>query len=371
MPLPNQPYFEPIAHDPNCDFCAGRRTPAVLDVDAAYCISLVEQPHRTAYATAHFHETGLCRQVTFFRPHRPKSDAGRAIWKSHRAVAREALSSGHRRVLIMEDDVSFRRPIADIARRVERALSAMPADWWGLYLGHVPIQCYPVARGLLRARSVGLHAYIANTPLLDWFDKAPPRSIAVPMWPPIAPSVDSATSLLPKMYALFPIMALQKDLKDNRINPLVTSQGQRRRWSDVDRWRHLFLFQGALVAEAFAALGSPFHWLTMDYFIRRIERRAADAIRIREAGLFDDAYYLKRYPDIELAEVDPVTHYFEFGAREGRWPSAFFDPQFYARHASTLRPGENPLLHYLAVGRDLNIPTHPDMSEVAEKTGDC
>jgi hypothetical protein len=46
--------FEPIAAESHCEFCTGRRQPVMLNVDAAYCISLIEQPHRAAYATAHF-----------------------------------------------------------------------------------------------------------------------------------------------------------------------------------------------------------------------------------------------------------------------------------------------------------------------------
>jgi hypothetical protein len=86
-------YFESLARDERCDYCAGRRHVGTLapDLTAIYCISLQEQPHRTAKAAAQFHALGLCREVLFYRPVR-RRDAERAIWDSHRAVAQDALA---------------------------------------------------------------------------------------------------------------------------------------------------------------------------------------------------------------------------------------------------------------------------------------
>ena len=57
------PDFESIPVDAACGYCTGRLAvqPLPARVDAAYCISLQEQPHRTAAAVAHFHPIGLCR----------------------------------------------------------------------------------------------------------------------------------------------------------------------------------------------------------------------------------------------------------------------------------------------------------------------
>jgi hypothetical protein len=86
-------YFESLARDERCDYCAGRRHVGTLapDLTAIYCIALQEQPHRTAKAAAQFHALGLCREVLFYRPVRGR-DAQRAIWDSHRAVAQDALA---------------------------------------------------------------------------------------------------------------------------------------------------------------------------------------------------------------------------------------------------------------------------------------
>jgi hypothetical protein len=354
------PRFEPISHDSSCDFCSGRRQPATIGIDAAYCISLVEQPARTARAAAHFHAIGLCRQVIFYRPSRAKN-TDHGVWASHRAVAQAALAGGYRRVLILEDDVVFRRPIADLAPRITRALGAVPPDWWGIYLGHFPFQAYFVAPGLLRTRSVLAHAYIANAPLLDWLASTKPATAEVPMWRRIGVSIDSAMSNLPAMYAVVPMMVMQKFFGDYRIDSKISGDGRRRKWTDIDRWRNLGIFRGTLVAEALAIICSPFHALTLERNIRRVQMGLSrDAHSIRAAGLFDDGFYLRSYPDVATDEVDPLLHYLMYGASEGRWPNPAFDPKFYASQAATLRRGENPLLHYIATGRQLGYATRAD-----------
>ena len=76
--------------------------------------------------------------------------------------------------------------------------------------------------------------------------------------------------------------------------------------------------------------------------------------------LFDPAWYLRRYPDLAQAGVDPFTHYFRFGAQEGRDPNPFFDGAWYrAHHADAARSGLDPLLHYLSVGAARGHNPHP------------
>lgn len=322
----------------------------MLDVDAAYCISLQEQPERTEHAAAHFHAMGLCRQITFYRPLRARN-TDRGVWASHRAVAQEALARGHRRVLILEDDAVFRQPLESLAPRIARVLAALPADWRGLYLGHFPFQAYFVAPGLMRTRSALTHAYIANTPLLEWLAATEPATAEVPYWRRIGVSIDSALSNLPAMYAVVPMMAVQKFFGDHRIDSRKRRDGRPRQWTDINRWRNFGIFRGSLVAEAVAVLGSPLHALTLERNIARArDGLSRDARTIRAAGLFDDAFYLRENPDVAADEVDPLLHYLMYGAAEGRWPNATFDPVAYATQAS-LRRGENPLLHSIATGR--------------------
>jgi hypothetical protein len=245
--------------------CTGRRLVTRLPkaLDAIYCISLQEQPHRTRQAIAHFHRIGLCRHVTFYRPTRGKN-ADYAIWASHQAVACHALSNGQRHALVLEDDVFFRRPWCKLAPRIAQAIPYLPPSWWCFYLGHVPIQGFFVRSNIMRVRSACTHAYIAGPCLLTWLAETEPLSAEVAIWPLIGHSIDGAMANLPSMYALFPMAVRQRFLGDYRLNTHIDACGRPRSWRDGDRWRYNFIFRGALVVEAFAALISPFHWFTLE-----------------------------------------------------------------------------------------------------------
>lgn len=79
---------------------------------------------------------------------------------------------------------------------------------------------------------------------------------------------------------------------------------------------------------------------------RRISRT------LLESGLFDPEYYTNHYPDLQAAGVDPLTHYLDFGAYEGRNPSPKFDTKYYfASNPDVSGSGMNPLLHYVLFGK--------------------
>ncbi|NHO32674.1 glycoside hydrolase family 99-like domain-containing protein [Acetobacter fallax] len=62
---------------------------------------------------------------------------------------------------------------------------------------------------------------------------------------------------------------------------------------------------------------------------------------------FDPAFYLRIYPDVAQAGVDPLEHYMVQGFREARRPFADFDPLFYRARYLATDPDTNPLVHYL------------------------
>jgi hypothetical protein len=67
--------------------------------------------------------------------------------------------------------------------------------------------------------------------------------------------------------------------------------------------------------------------------------------------LFDTFYYMKHNPDVFHAGVDAITHYKEFGWREGRDPNELFDTSAYlAANRDVAAAGVNPLEHYRAIG---------------------
>lgn len=353
-------YFESVPRDEYCDYCAGRRSivPLPKPVDAIYCISLQEQPHRTRQAIAHFHRLGLCRNVTFYRPTRGKNGE-RAIWESHQAVARHASANSRGYALILEDDVDFRQSWSKLALRVERAIARLPSDWWSLYLGHVPIQAYFAKPSILRVRALCAHAYIASPRLLAWLDATDPFSPEVAMWRRLGESIDCAFANLPGMYALFPMAVFQRFMGDHRIDSRRDPQGRRRSWRDIDRWRYYFIFRGARVAENLAILSSPFHWLTLERYRTRSEMPLTETARlIRASGLFDDQFYLQSRPDVAARQINPLRHYFYYGAKEGAWPCPLFDPQYYATQSPDLGDA-NPLAHYLRKGAAQGRKPHP------------
>ncbi|MEM7352687.1 MAG: glycoside hydrolase family 99-like domain-containing protein [Acidobacteriota bacterium] len=69
------------------------------------------------------------------------------------------------------------------------------------------------------------------------------------------------------------------------------------------------------------------------------------ARQILRSGLFDPAFYLRRYPEVGQLQIDPLYHFVRYGGAEGRDPNPFFNASRYReRHPDA----GNPLLHYLA-----------------------
>jgi hypothetical protein len=67
--------------------------------------------------------------------------------------------------------------------------------------------------------------------------------------------------------------------------------------------------------------------------------------------LFAPAFYLRKYPDVAAAGVNPLCHYLKHGAAELRQPHPLFDPGFYVdRNPDIRRAGVNPLVHYVRHG---------------------
>jgi hypothetical protein len=75
---------------------------------------------------------------------------------------------------------------------------------------------------------------------------------------------------------------------------------------------------------------------------------------ISSSEYFDRDWYQSRYPDVRLAGVDPLTHYVECGAKEGRNPGPLFDSAWYEqKYAATSSNPGGALLDFLLRGRNL------------------
>jgi hypothetical protein len=198
---------------------------------------------------------------------------GDLVFTAFSGSHQDAIAKGFARILVLEDDVLFTRPRETLVRRITAALRALPSTWWGLYLGHVPIQAYFLRPNLLRVRSGCTHAYIANAPLLAWLASTPPMSAEVAMSHWIGPSIDAAMSSLPEMYAMFPMIAVQRYLGESDADTRFDDQRQQDTFLDVGRWRYFFIYgAGARFAEAMAVLFSPVHRLTLEWARRRVNR---------------------------------------------------------------------------------------------------
>jgi hypothetical protein len=85
--------------------------------------------------------------------------------------------------------------------------------------------------------------------------------------------------------------------------------------------------------------------------VRSRIRRNRNARLLAASKLFDRDWYIGQYPDVREAGVDPVLHYLEHGASEGRNPSPLFDTDSYMQQNSDVRSaGINPLVHYIMHG---------------------
>lgn len=100
-----------------------------------------------------------------------------------------------------------------------------------------------------------------------------------------------------------------------------------------------------------------------------MEALFSDYEAIRKSGLFDPDHYTKTYSDVAERNVDPLVHYLEEGAREGRDPHPDFDTAFYLEQCRAR--GEepaNPLLHYLLIGAARGFQTKRDSKTPATPT---
>lgn len=92
------------------------------------------------------------------------------------------------------------------------------------------------------------------------------------------------------------------------------------------------------------------HWLE---FLRcRPPCNYQDFKLLKESALFDERYYLDRNPDVASAGDNPVSHYLNFGASEGRDPSLGFCELAYKRlHPDVLKSRMPGLIHFERFGR--------------------
>lgn len=85
---------------------------------------------------------------------------------------------------------------------------------------------------------------------------------------------------------------------------------------------------------------------------------------IRKNNLFDDKFYLYKYPKVASSNMDPLLHYIFFGFSEGKKPNDTFDGVFYKNHYDDVNI--NPLIHYALYGINENRQIKVENIDLAE-----
>jgi len=79
--------------------------------------------------------------------------------------------------------------------------------------------------------------------------------------------------------------------------------------------------------------------------------RAWQLEQLRACGLFDAAFYLQTYRDVTSAGVDPLEHFYDYGAAEDKRPNFYFEPSWYLKkYSDVASSGHNPFFHYAMWG---------------------
>ncbi|MGP9737773.1 MULTISPECIES: glycosyltransferase [Halomonas] len=70
-----------------------------------------------------------------------------------------------------------------------------------------------------------------------------------------------------------------------------------------------------------------------------------------DSGLFDETWYVQRYPDASFSQLSPLDHFVNYGWALGRCPGPHFDTDAYrTRYPDISNSGLDPLMHYLCHG---------------------
>jgi len=102
--------------------------------------------------------------------------------------------------------------------------------------------------------------------------------------------------------------------------------------SEAERLRQVAASEIGRAAGLLNGHGSPSLWRPF-----RLRRHIA---HLKSSGMFDAEWYLREYTDVASAGIDPLRHYVEFGAKEGRAPNpSLTRPNGHAKGEAAEPPG--------------------------------
>jgi O-antigen biosynthesis protein len=89
-------------------------------------------------------------------------------------------------------------------------------------------------------------------------------------------------------------------------------------------------------------------------FLKFKNRKKSDDYKIvSKSILFDGEWYVNKYEDVKLEQMDPVEHYLNHGCDEMRDPGPFFSTsQYFENNKDVAQSGLNALAHYEIYGRN-------------------
>ena len=93
--------------------------------------------------------------------------------------------------------------------------------------------------------------------------------------------------------------------------------------------------------------------------------------QITKSGWFDPLWYLTTYPTVRISGLNPLKHYYFWGAYHGFNPSERFDSKYYLEsNPDVYQAGLNPLWHYLHNGAQEGRQPLPPESKTPAQTPD-
>ncbi len=79
--------------------------------------------------------------------------------------------------------------------------------------------------------------------------------------------------------------------------------------------------------------------------------------------IFDEEFYVKKYPFVKKQGLNPIEHFYHHGVWENKWPNSNFDPNWYVRiYPEVKKTNLSALRHYLEIGKQQNfLSKKPDL----------
>ena len=96
-----------------------------------------------------------------------------------------------------------------------------------------------------------------------------------------------------------------------------------------------------------------FHLISKSKYKKKIARYSTEYRAIADSGLFSAKWYLKHNPDVKAEGIDPVQHYLQYGWKENRECTPYFDNDQYLTDNPDVNVADmNPLVHWLIHGQN-------------------